>query len=84
LLKCCGVKVGLRDFVRKAVKNTPQKNSGAQSITKIIGNDEKIMPVANVSWENCKYLKKTANHCLCTQFSVFCAKEKCHRKYMKQ
>ena len=75
--------MGLRDLVYTARKNTPPTNSGTPSITKMIGDEEKITPTANVSWENCKYLKKTANHCLCTQFSVFCAREKCHKKYMK-
>lgn len=76
--------MGLRDFIYTARKNTPPTNSGTQSITKIVESEEKITPAANVScWEDCKYLKKTVNHCLCTQFFVFCAQEKCHKKYMK-
>jgi len=79
--------MGLRDLVYTARKNTPPKNGSAQSITKMIGDDNqstnKIAPVQKIRWEDCKYLKKTANHCLCTKFSVFCAREKCNQKYMK-
>ena len=78
--------MGLRDFIYTARKNTPPTNNKSQSITKMIGDDNQpteVAPAKIVNWEDCKYLKKTKNHCLCTQFSVFCAKEKCHKKYMK-
>ncbi|MFH1240487.1 MAG: hypothetical protein V1672_04710 [Candidatus Diapherotrites archaeon] len=80
--------MGLRDFVRSAVKNTPPRIvNTTQGMTKMIGDDNQptgsLASAKNTSWEECKHLKKTTNHSLCTKFSAFCAKERCPKKYMR-